>query len=86
MDRNKMTVTPEEQKALDWCYQVLSEEQIAECHDEAEEIAGSEVNAEEAADLLVRTATEIIVRNAQAERARATTSVATPNGLSISKK
>jgi hypothetical protein len=41
-------LTSEEQQRLNWCLEVLDEENIVECQDEAEVIAYKEANASEA--------------------------------------
>jgi hypothetical protein len=60
----KDEITSEESETLDSCYAALTEEQIVECEEEANEIAGAVLGAPKAADDLVRTLVAIIVRNA----------------------
>jgi len=43
----------------------LTEEQIADCEEEASEIAGATLGAPQAADDLIRTLVQVIVRNAE---------------------
>jgi hypothetical protein len=66
MNPHEMKITPEEQEQLDWCYTALTEEQIAECEEEAAEIAGAELHQQEAAELLVKLLERMIVRNVRA--------------------
>lgn len=63
----KMKVTAQEQETLDWCVLALTDEQIAECEAEANEIAAIELHQAEAAELLVRTLAQIQIRNVRAE-------------------
>jgi hypothetical protein len=62
------SLTTEEQNLLDWCCAALTEEQIAECQEEAAEIAGAQLYEHEAAELLVGLFERIIIRNVRAER------------------
>lgn len=66
-------MTQEERELVDWCCLALTEEQVADCHDEAAEIAGPEIHAEEAAELLVRTLVKVMIRNGRKEMAMAKT-------------
>lgn len=45
---NQSPLTPEEQERLNWCLEVLDEEHIVECQDEADMIAYKEAMAPEA--------------------------------------
>lgn len=67
MDLHDMKITPEERNLLDWCFANLDEEQRVDCEDEAMELATQEINAPEAADLLVRLYHKIVVRNFREE-------------------
>ena len=69
MRPHNFKITPDEQETLDWCRMVLTEEQLAECVEQAEEIAGIELHEQEAAELLVPLLAEIIIRNVRAEKA-----------------
>jgi hypothetical protein len=73
MNSRPLQITASEQDALGWCYLALTEEQILECEEEADEIAGIELHQAEAAELLVRTLARIRIRNVRAEMNRATT-------------
>lgn len=66
MNLHEMKIIPEEEEQLDWCFAALTEEQIADCQEEAAEIAGAELHQEEAAELLVRLYARMIVRNVRA--------------------
>lgn len=68
MSTPKFATTPEEQKQLDWCYLALTEEQIAACQEEAEELAGAELHQDEAAARLIPLLAKIITRNVRAEK------------------
>jgi hypothetical protein len=68
MSQHEITITPEQQEQIDWCFAVLTEEQIVECEEEAAEIAGAELHQDEAAELLVKLYARMIVRNVRAER------------------
>jgi hypothetical protein len=61
-----MNITPEDQKQLDWCCSILTDEQIYDCQLEAEEIAGVELHQDAAAELLVKLFARTIVRNVRA--------------------
>lgn len=50
---DKSPLTPEEQKRLDWCLSVLEEENVAECEEEADEIACKEFYAPKAYEELL---------------------------------
>jgi hypothetical protein len=67
MNPQEMKLTPEEQEQLDWCFAALTEEQVADCQEEAVEIAGAELHQDEAAELLVKLYARMIVRNVRAE-------------------
>jgi hypothetical protein len=67
MNLHKMKATLEESTILDWRYAPLSEEQCVQCEEEAMERAGAELNQDEAAELLARMYTRMIVRNVRAE-------------------
>jgi hypothetical protein len=73
MNSHPLQMTAKEQETLDWCYLALTEEQMAECEEQAEEIAGIELHQAEAAELLVRTLAGIQIRNVRAEINRAPT-------------
>lgn len=68
MNPHEMKITPGEQEQLDWCFAALTEEQIADCQEEAAEIAGAELHQEEAAELLVKLYARMIVRSVRAEQ------------------
>jgi DNA-binding transcriptional regulator YbjK len=68
MNPNGLKITPEEQEQLDWCFSILTDEQIYDCQLESEEIAGVELHQGEAAELLVKLYARMIVRNVTAER------------------
>jgi hypothetical protein len=73
MNLHEWTITPEEQEQLDWCYAALDEEQRVQCEEEAMELAGAELNQDnqdQAAKLLVRLYTRLIIRDVRAERDR----------------
>jgi hypothetical protein len=59
-------ITPEESEEMKWCYAALTEEQVEDCYSEAAEIAGAELNQNEAAELLVRLFARIMIRNVRA--------------------
>lgn len=59
MPTEEQILTPEEQRQLEWCYSVLSEERIAECEEEADQQAYKEANAERAADTLMPILTKL---------------------------
>jgi hypothetical protein len=67
MNVNNLKMTADEERLLCWCYANLEDEQRADCEEEAFEIAAREINAGEAADLLVRLYAKIIVRNVRAQ-------------------
>jgi hypothetical protein len=67
MNINDLKMTADEERLMCWCYANLEDEQRADCEDEAFEIAAREINAGEAADLLVRLYARIIVRNVRAQ-------------------
>ena len=67
MNPQEMNIRPEEQGQLDWCYSILTDEQIYDCQLEAEEIAGVELHQDAAADLLVKLFARRIVRKVRAE-------------------
>jgi hypothetical protein len=48
MNLHQIDMTPEEQEQLEWCFAALNEEQIEDCFTEAAEIAGAELNPNEA--------------------------------------
>jgi hypothetical protein len=68
MNPHEMKITAREQEQIDWCFAVLTEEQIVECEEEAAEVAGAELHQEEAAELLVKLYARLVVRNVRAER------------------
>lgn len=65
MHNHKMKTTPKEDATIARCFALLTEEQIVACEEEALEIAGTIVNSPLAADALVETLVEAIVRNAE---------------------
>jgi hypothetical protein len=65
MNFDNLKTTAKEDAILRWCYDNLTDEQAADVEEEAIEIATTEVNAPEAAEDLLRTLVEVIVRNAQ---------------------
>ena len=67
MNLEHMNLTPEEQTTFDWCCSALNEEQIADCHDEAAELAGAELHEQQAADLLVPLLKKIMIGNVRRE-------------------
>jgi hypothetical protein len=70
MNMHQIDMTPEESETMEWCFAGLTEEQIEDCFTEAAEIAGAELNQDEAAELLVRLYTRLIIRKIRAERER----------------
>ena len=60
-----LKTTPEEDIIIARCIASLDDEQIADCEEEASEIAGAMLNAPLAADDLVRTLVQVIIRNAK---------------------
>ena len=60
-----LKITPDERATLDWCYSNLEPEQIEEIECEAREIAVVEINAPEAAERLLQTWAQILVRNSK---------------------
>jgi hypothetical protein len=68
MNSQEIKITPEEQEQLDWCFAALTEEQIADCQEEAAETAGTELHQDEAAELLVKLYARIMIRNVQERR------------------
>ena len=67
MNVNNLKMTADEERLLCWCYANLEDEERSDCEEEAFEIAAREINAGEAADLLVRLYAKIIVRNVRAQ-------------------
>jgi hypothetical protein len=59
------TTTAKEQEVLDWCYRVLDEDQIRECHEQALEMAEPAMYEDEAADLLIPLLVKIMIRHAK---------------------
>jgi hypothetical protein len=67
MTRSELKTTAEEDEQLSLCYLVLTEEQVADCFEEAEEMAGITLNESRAGELLVTLLTEIVIRNVREE-------------------
>jgi hypothetical protein len=67
MKGDHYTLTPEEQAKLEWCYSLLSEEQIADCYDRASEFAVPESQQAEAAEFLEGLIAMLIINNLRAD-------------------
>jgi hypothetical protein len=65
MNLGNLKFTPEERNTIDWCCSNLEPEQIADIEEEAREIASVEINAPEAAETLLSTWVQVLVRNAK---------------------
>ena len=65
---HNLNITPEEEQLLAWCYQNLDEVQAAEVELDAIEMATAEINAPEAAEKLLSTLVQVIVRSAREKR------------------
>jgi hypothetical protein len=63
MSVGQYILTPEEQAKLEWCYSILSEEQIVECYDNASECAIPESLQVEAAEFLETLFATIIINS-----------------------
>ena len=67
LNAEAVEVTPNEAELMEWCHAILTEEQIADCQDEAMELAGAELHQQEAAELLVRLYARMMVRNVRGQ-------------------
>jgi hypothetical protein len=67
METNEFGVSREEQEQLDDCLSHLTEEQIVQCDNEAQEIAIAVINEEIAGSLLVPLLVKLKLRQMRAE-------------------
>jgi hypothetical protein len=67
-DVTNLTMTPEEENLMTWCYANLEGEQIAEVEAEALEIAMRELNAPIAGQKLLELMVNVFIRNGEKQR------------------
>ena len=68
IDLKNLTMTDEEKQQLAWCYAYLEDSQAAEIEREALEFAMKQINAPEAAEILLELLVNVLIRNAKEQR------------------